>query len=31
MVLGILMFAPYLLWLTNKENGCIKRVLIGDR
>jgi hypothetical protein len=31
MVLGIVMFAPYLLWLTNKENGDIKRVLIGDR
>jgi hypothetical protein len=31
MVLGIVMFAPYLLWLTNKENGNIKRVLIGDR
>jgi hypothetical protein len=31
MVLGILMFAPYLLWLTNRENGNIKRVLIGGR
>jgi hypothetical protein len=31
MVLGIVMFAPYLLWLINKENGNIKRVLIGDR
>lgn len=31
MVLGIVLFAPYLLWLTNKENGDIKRVLIGDR
>ena len=31
MVLGIVMFAPYLLWLTNKENGNIKRVLIGDK
>jgi hypothetical protein len=31
MVLGIVLFAPYLLWLTNKENGNIKRVLIGDR
>ncbi len=30
MVLGIVMFAPYLLWLTNKENGDLKRVLIGD-
>jgi hypothetical protein len=31
MVLGIVLFAPYLLWLTNKENGNLKRVLIGDR
>lgn len=31
MVLGIVLFAPYLLWLTNKENGDIKRILIGDR
>jgi hypothetical protein len=31
MVLGIVLFAPYVLWLTNKENGNIKRVLIGDR
>ena len=31
MVLGIIMFAPYILWLTSKENGNIKRVLIGDR
>jgi hypothetical protein len=31
MVLGILVFAPYLLWLTNKENGDLKRVFIGDR
>jgi hypothetical protein len=31
MVLGIVIFAPYLLWLTIKENGNIKRVLIGDR
>ena len=31
MVLGILLFAPYLLWLTNKENGDLKRVLIGSR
>lgn len=31
MVLGIVMFAPYLLWLTNKEKGDIKRVLLGNR
>jgi protein-S-isoprenylcysteine O-methyltransferase Ste14 len=31
MIVGIILFAPYLLWLTNKENGDIKRVLIGDR
>ena len=31
MVLGIVLFAPYLFWLTNKENGDLKRVLIGDR
>ncbi|MCU0350236.1 MAG: hypothetical protein MUF43_05310 [Flavobacterium sp.] len=31
MVLGIVLFAPYLFWLTNKENGDIKRILIGDR
>jgi hypothetical protein len=31
MVLGIVMFAPYLLWLINKENGDIKRVLVGDK
>lgn len=31
MVLGIVLFAPYLLWLTNKENGDLKQVLIGDR
>lgn len=31
MILGIVLFAPYLFWLTNKENGEIKRVLIGDR
>ncbi|MCG9899353.1 MAG: hypothetical protein MH132_05090 [Hydrotalea sp.] len=30
-VLGIVFFALYLLWLTNKEDGDLKRVLIGDR
>lgn len=31
MILGILFFAPYLIWLMNKEKGDLKRVLIGDR
>ncbi len=31
MVLGILFFAPYLLWLLLREKGEIKRVLTGDR
>jgi hypothetical protein len=31
MVLGIVMFAPYLLWIINKEHNDLKRVLIGDR
>lgn len=31
MILGIVLFAPYLLWLINKENGDIKRVVIGNR
>ena len=31
MLLGILFFAPYLLWLVNKENGDLKLVLFGDR
>lgn len=31
MVLGIVLFAPYVLWLINKENGDMKRVCIGDR
>ncbi len=31
MVLGIVLFAPYLLWVTNKENGDLKKALIGDR
>lgn len=30
-VLGIVLFAPYLLWLVNKENGDLQRVLVGDR
>lgn len=31
MILGIVFFAPYFLWLMNKENGNLKRVLVGDR
>ena len=30
MVLGIVFFAPYLLWLTYRENGDLKRVLLGS-
>jgi hypothetical protein len=31
MILGIVFFAPYFLWLMNKENGDLKRVIVGDR
>ncbi|MCH7403338.1 hypothetical protein ACFOUP_08180 [Belliella kenyensis] len=31
MVLGIVLFAPYILWLTYKEKGDITRVVIGNR
>lgn len=31
MTLGIVFFAPYLLYLLVKEDGDLKRVLIGDR
>jgi hypothetical protein len=31
MIMGIIVFAPYLLWLLIQENGNIKKVLIGDR
>ena len=31
MILGIVFFAPYLLWLMNNEKGDLKRVLVGDR
>ena len=31
MILGIIVFAPYLLFLLTKEKGNLKRVLIGDR
>lgn len=30
-VLGIIVFAPYFLWLLMVEKGDIKRVLIGNR
>lgn len=31
MILGIVFFAPYLLWLLYKEKGEFKHVLIGER
>lgn len=31
MILGIIVFAPYLLFLLTKEKGNLKRILIGDR
>jgi hypothetical protein len=31
MILGIIVFAPYLLFLITKEKGDLKRVLIGER
>jgi dolichyl-phosphate-mannose--protein O-mannosyl transferase len=31
MILGIIFFAPYILWLLHKENGDLKQVLVGDR
>lgn len=30
-VIGIMFFAPYVLYLIIKENGDLKRVLVGDR
>ncbi|TAG05651.1 MAG: hypothetical protein EAZ44_03145 [Cytophagia bacterium] len=30
-ILGIVVFAPFLLWLLYKENADLKRVFIGDR
>lgn len=30
-ILGIIVFAPYVLWLLMVEKGDIKRVLIGNR
>jgi len=31
MILGIIVFAPYLLYLLSKEKGDLERVLIGNR
>lgn len=31
MILGIIFFAPYLLYLLTKENGNLEKVFIGDR
>lgn len=31
MILGIIVFAPYLLYLISQESGDLKRVLVGDR
>jgi uncharacterized membrane protein YozB (DUF420 family) len=31
MILGIIFFAPYLLYRLIKENGDIKKMLVGDR
>ena len=31
MIFGIIVFAPYLLYLLKKENGELKKVLIGNR
>ncbi|ADB41686.1 hypothetical protein [Spirosoma linguale] len=31
MIIGIMAFAPYVLYLLTKENGDLKKVLIGDR
>ena len=31
MILGIIVFAPYLLFLLNKEKGDLKAVLLGSR
>lgn len=31
MIIGIMIFAPYLFWLLMKEKGDLKRVLVGER
>lgn len=30
-IIGIILFAPYLLYLLTRENGDLKKVLLGDR
>jgi hypothetical protein len=30
-IIGIIVFAPYLLYLLTKEKGDLKKVLLGDR
>ncbi|QIK58957.1 hypothetical protein G7050_03510 [Dysgonomonas sp. HDW5A] len=30
-ILGIIVFAPYLIYLITKEKGDLKKVLVGDR
>lgn len=31
MILGIIVFAPYILYLLSKEKGDLKKILIGNR
>lgn len=31
MIIGIMAFAPYLLYLLTKEKGDLKKILLGDR
>ena len=31
MIIGIIAFAPYILYLLRKENGNLKKVLLGER
>jgi hypothetical protein len=31
MIIGIIVFAPYLLYLLNREKGDLRKVLLGDR
>jgi hypothetical protein len=31
MIIGIIIFAPYLFWLLITENGDLKRVIVGER
>jgi len=30
-IIGIMVFAPYVLYLVQKEDGDLKKVLLGDR